>query len=214
MRRQMKVSLRAIHRSSLSRAPLIAGAAFGLLLCAEPAIARAPTRTATQRVSSCLALAGVDMPEMLAGLRRGDIRDYEVEEAGLGQSVAYYGPEHMTATVYMYDRRQAGLRDEGGRLAKAERDTALDDIAAFVRRGTYDGADLVSKGDYRPSRSPLVFASAWVRLVKNGMRSDSFVYVTVAQGKFLKIRITGPERAGNDAAADAFAGAVAQLVSN
>ena len=94
------------------------------------------------------------------------------------------------------DRRKASLD---------QRDAALKDIDSTVSSGSYQNAALIAKTEAAS------FAKAHVAITQNSKTRDSYVFVTVRKGNFVKIRLT--TAADNpDRLADRFASAYTRLL--
>ncbi len=139
-------------------------------------------------------------PAKAGGLARVGRTDFEARAPGLGFSVRY-SDGIRKADVYIYDKRMA-LEDGDRAGSEAERDQAASDIETLVQRGNYEEAEILSRTT-RPLRQTL-FATARAKIVDHGVELDSFVYVTIRGGKFLKVRYSAPAQRGSEARADAF----------
>ncbi|MBB3020506.1 hypothetical protein FHR70_003592 [Microvirga lupini] len=124
---------------------------------------------------------GYPFPGEIAGLRRGQKSDYGTP--GLGFSVRYEKPGETWADIFIYDLGETQNFTDS-RKASDQRDTALGDIDRAVSSGSYQMAKLIAKKESAP------FAKAHVAITQNGKTRDSFVFVTIHKGNFVKIRLT------------------------
>jgi hypothetical protein len=153
--------------------------AFGLL----PALAQEPV-----------------FPARAGGLARITRVDYEARAPGLGFSIRYADGTRK-ADVYIYDKGMV-LRDGDRAVFEDERDHAVGDIELLAQRGNYEEAEILARATRPLLGTP--FATARARIVDRGVGLDSFVYVTIRNGKFLKVRYSAPARPDTQARADAF----------
>lgn len=130
--------------------------------------------------------SGLTFPQRLGPTARRDRTDYEPQAPGLGFSYAYRGGA-TTADIYVYDK---GLRLQDGDRTRfeAERDQAVGDISTLVRRGLYQRGEILNRAT-RPIGAA-TFATARAAITNRGITVDSFVYVTILHGKFVKIRFS------------------------
>ena len=147
---------------------------------------------------------GYPFPADIAGFRRGQKADYNT--AGLGFSVRYEKSNSTWADIYIYDLGQ-NLKSADTRKASADqRDSALGDIDQAVSAGSYQSARLIAKTEGPP------FAKAHLAITRNDKILDSYVFVTVRKGKYVKIRLTSA--ADNaDQLASRFASEFARLLA-
>ena len=125
---------------------------------------------------------GYPFPADIAGFRRGQKADYNT--AGLGFSVRYERSNSTWADIYIYDLGQ-NLKSADTRKASADqRDSALGDIDQAVSAGSYQSAKLIAKTEGPP------FAKARLAITQKGTTRDSYVFVTVRKGNYVKIRLT------------------------
>lgn len=193
----------------MRRALLALAALFALLGWSVDLQAQAP---ATRPPAGDLVLRGITFPENLAGFDRGDTRSFEQQSPGLGQSVAYHRTQpRLTATAFVYDKGLQLVPADAERLAAAERDEATHDVEAAGRQGLYQRTERLEAGQMPgpDGGPPQAFAS--FRLVREGAPQDSYLFVTVRRGNFVKVRVTGPSDPGTREAATAFAAEVARL---
>jgi hypothetical protein len=146
---------------------------------------------------------GFSFPRRLAGFERGDMKDFEPENPGLGFSFRYERPLTW-ADVYIYDKGLSLPRKADMAMAIEERERAIGDIERFAKEGTYERAPITSRGTYRG------FARAALRITQKGATRDSFVYVAVHKGKFVKLRVSSTAGPASAKLADDLASALFQ----
>lgn len=167
---------------------LLAAALAGLALLSTPS--GAVHRDAIQAAEADLVVAGLSFPQNIGKFVRGNTRDFESDNPGLGSSVAYHRPG-VTTTVYVYDRQLTNIPD-GPRSnpVRTELDSALEEIAELVRRGNYQSWKPRQTGEFRSASPGSGFRFAVLTIRRDGRVTDSYVFVTALAGKFVKVRIT------------------------
>jgi hypothetical protein len=125
---------------------------------------------------------GYPFPPKIAGLSRGQKVNYNAP--GLGFSVRYETPNEGWADIFIYDLGQDLTSEDARELAAEQREAALSDIKTAVSAGSYQDAKLVAKADTAS------YAKAHLIITQRGVRRDSFVFITVSKGNFVKIRYT------------------------
>jgi hypothetical protein len=149
---------------------------------------------------------GLAFPDEIAGLARGEVRDYEKQSRGAGRSYGYdKKSEGIFATVYLYTY---GIFDVPRSLSDPRMSQIRDLTYQEIRKGaeakgeTVDGPRLsrtlnvtTDHGDEQ-----LFFDSFLIRSPKEGTR-NTFVWLWPARGHFAKVRYTlipradGPDQA-------------------
>lgn len=160
------------------------GRAFILLLALSASALAAPPALAQQPVQSESSdqIEGFPFPASISGHARGPMRRYPGK--GLGFSV-YYNTKSGWADVYVYDREKDLSSAKPTDIAE-ELATALREIKAVSElRGVKDLSikKVTTNGKV---------ASATTSHTANGVNFASFAFVTVAGGKFVKIRYSTP----------------------
>jgi len=135
-------------------------------------------------------------PRVVGAMNRISKTDFS--EAGLGFSVRYQGSNDSWADIYIYGDPQ-NLRS-GSALSHARNElaSALDAIDESVSRGSYESADVLGRSEAGS------FAKAHLTLVRAGKTRDSYVFITVHKGNFVKIRLTSGDRTNADRIAQRF----------
>lgn len=173
---------------------LLFGAALSLSSLILPAAAQV-TRTAIPESTKTATFDGFAFPRQIAGLTRNYRLDYP--GPGLGFSISYGKHGAVWADIYIYDREQTVSSDPT--LPPREVEAAIDEIHYFVKQGRYESAVIEKQSVSGP------FAKAHLKITAAGRERDSFVFVTVRKGKFVKIRLTTEPGTGADAMAERFA---------
>lgn len=146
---------------------------------------------------------GYPFPAKISGLGRGQKTDYN--EAGLGFSVRYENPGETWADIFVYDLGENLNAAQAAKVSADQRDMALSDIQNAVSAGSYQGAKVIQKSDAAP------YAKAHLTITQRGATRDSFVFVTVAKNRFVKIRYTTSAKDPSQAA-DKFAAEYARML--
>jgi hypothetical protein len=170
-------------------------------VCASEAIAETTKSPIPAHVKH---IDGYPFPAEIAGLRRGQRADYDI--SGLGFSVRYERPGETWADVYIYDLGQNLSSVDARKASVDQRDAALRDIDQAVSSGSYQSAALIAKTEAAP------FATAHMAITQNGKTRDSYVFVTVRKGNYVKIRLTTTAN-DPDRIAGRFASEYARLLS-
>jgi hypothetical protein len=185
---------------------------YGWFLCAvllslssNHAVAQ-PVRSALSPEIEIVDIEGFGFPRHIAGMLRNQKIDYKVP--GLGFSVFYGRPGDTWADIYIYDKRLDLTSGSPLHLARKELESAIGDVEEHVKMGNYQSA--VIQGQ---STSGL-FAKAHVKIKQNGKERDSFVFITVNKGKFVKIRLTSSAGAAADRIAQNFLSEYNRVLSN
>jgi hypothetical protein len=168
-----------------------------LLLAALTAPASAePTSGPLPSEARTIAIGSYVFPRTVGDMSRTSKTDYNSE--GLGFSVRYRREDDTWADIYIYDGNR-NLRS-GSALAHARSElvSALEAINESVSKGSYESADVLDRSEAG------AFAKAHLIVVRAGTRRDSYVFITVHKGNFVKIRLTSGDRRNADAIASRF----------
>ena len=133
-------------------------------------------------------LLGLHFPADVAGFGFQETTDYESRQKGLGYS-AYYRQGDKWADVYVYDlTRQDIPQGYDAAASKAQYDQAAGDIAAAAKQGIYRSAAPAGA-----LSEPGFVCGRFAIVDKNGNANDSVLCVKTWQGRFLKVRLSGPK---------------------
>jgi hypothetical protein len=164
-----------------------------------------------------LRVLGFDFPSEINDFTRGDIIDNELKHPGLGYTIAYHGPQAgEEATVYVYDLGIRNIPD--GPLNTAARqafDQAAGDVLATEG---YPGLGRVkvSMVDQYVANSGAgeaqFLCAEFVFQMADGSAQRSYLYLTGARSKFLKIRTTLPTSDATITTAREFADTAASML--
>lgn len=188
----------------LSRYLAYALVALALSTIAIQSVALAQDSTVSKRQGQQgnLVVESFSFPPQIVGMARAWTNRYG---AGLGFSVRYMAAEESAwADVYIYDRQMDLSRGSGSDHAANEIALALREINQMVARGIYRGAKVVERG------AELGFEKAYVSIDakdlpgRTSRRTDSFIFVAVHRGKFVKIRLSVPQGPNSASIAKSF----------
>jgi len=147
-------------------------------------------------------LLGLHFPADVAGFAFQETTDYESRQKGLGYS-AYYRQDEKWADVYVYDLTRKDIPQAYDAAAsKAQYKQAAGDIAAAAKQGIYRSAAPAGA-----LSEPGFVCGRFAIVDKNGTANDSVLCVRTWQGKFLKVRLSGPKGSLAAGTVDRFMGA-------
>lgn len=130
---------------------------------------------------------GIELCRGYAGFEQGAITNNEARSPGLGYSAAYHGREKGEATVYVYDKELAAIPDgPGSPQVRAEFNQAIDDVASL---GGKEIELIDTYGTGSPERG-MQFLCGEFRVSDTKGARRSFLYLTAAGGRFVKVRVT------------------------
>lgn len=135
---------------------------------------------------------GLIFPDSVEGIIRGNVKDFEGTNPGLGVSVPYDRPG-ITATVYIYN---LGLRsipnDLSSPILKNHFAQVMQDIYEVEKRGYYKFVKKTAEGItfLRADKTGPQALSASFSYVQNGVERLSKVYLLGHKQHFVKIRFT------------------------
>ena len=134
-----------------------------------------------QRDSSAV-IAGLPFPDKVAGLVRGPTTTYP--QAGYGFSVRYTGGRQSWADVYLYDKALD--------LTAPSKDALKIEMSAVLREILMVADARGVRNDTKVEATTLdgSMASARLRIGSDKAQILSFAFLTIAHGKFLKIRFS------------------------
>ncbi|MGF9758372.1 hypothetical protein AAII07_24530 [Microvirga sp. 0TCS3.31] len=147
-----------------------------------------PVRNAISPAISVAEIEGFPFPETLGNFTRQSKVDYKTP--GLGFSVTYLAPSGAWADIYVYDKQLKLPTGPALPQAKRELDIAISDVGSALKSGAYQNAELL---DSSTSGS---FAMAHMKITQRGTERDSYIFVTLHEGMFVKIRVTADPGAG------------------
>lgn len=155
-----------------------------------------------------ISVGGIALDSAYAGFIRGKITDNEKGNPGYGYTVAYHGDEGE-ATIYVYSKNQREIPNgPTSKVVMEEFNQATQEIIALGRL-TGSKIELVDRyGTGSPERGREFLCAEFVLTNESGLRR-TFLYVTGAANRFVKIRVTLRTDDAKDPAARNFADAVA-----
>ncbi|MBF9234153.1 hypothetical protein [Microvirga alba] len=156
---------------------------------------------APRDTGSGVVIEGFPFPASIGDLTRGGTTTYR--QSGSGFSVSYQAKAFSWADIYVYDKDlnlAAPAKDE---LAR-EMYVVLQAILLAKDLGKYDAV----KVDAASVRDNV--ASARMTVTSRGTNHASFAFLTIAHGKFVKIRFSTTDRKDGQRRAEAFRNAYFQ----
>jgi hypothetical protein len=156
-----------------------------------------------------ISVGGIALESAYAGFIRGKVTDNEKENPGYGYTVAYHGHEG-DATIYVYSKSQREIPNgPASKVVMEEFNQATQEIIALGQM-TGSKIELVDRyGTGSPERGGEFLCAEFVLSDGAGSRR-TFLYVTGAANRFVKIRVTLRTNDARDPAARNFADAVAR----
>lgn len=156
---------------------------------------------------------GISLPPKIGVFERGKVTNNEVTHSGLGYSVAYSSASSGEATVYIYDK---GLLDipEGPMepVIRREFDQATQDVLNWAQSREDQTTELLSRyGTGSPNTRREFLCSEFLSDIR-GNTVRTFLCVTGAEGKFVKLRVTLTTDDPRDPTARNFADALAVIL--
>ncbi|MBM1174800.1 hypothetical protein [Microvirga arabica] len=168
---------------------VLGGCILAALITASVLPAQAqPVRSAISPAISVAEIEGFPFPKTLGNFTRQSKVDYKTP--GLGFSVTYLAPSGAWADIYVYDKQLKLPTGPALPQAKRELDFAISDVGSALKSGAYQDAKLL---DSSASGS---FAMAHMKITQRGTERDSYIFVTLHDGMFVKIRVTADSGAG------------------
>jgi hypothetical protein len=163
---------------------------------------------------SCGAAAGAEravldknfkLPASLAGFSKGEVTDFESKKPGLGQSVNYVR-SGWRADIYIYDM---GLKSipSGPKNAVVVKqlEQAKQDIYSIQKAGHYSGVEMKGAFEIKNAAGKPAFNCVSLQLVRKDMgASDSYLCMTGAANKFVKVRLSTAQSPAADEIAKRF----------
>jgi hypothetical protein len=135
---------------------------------------------------------GLIFPDSVAGIVKGNVKDFEGTNPGLGVSVPYDRPG-ITVTVYVYNLRLRSIpADLSSPIFKNHFAQVLQDIYEMEKRGYYKSVKKTAEGIIflRADKTGPQALSASFSYVQNGIERLSKVYLLGHKQHFVKIRFT------------------------
>ncbi len=154
-------------------------------------------------------VAGIAMETAYAGFTRGKLTDNELENPGLGYTIAYHGGDQGEATVFVYSLGQHDIPN--GPMSEVIVRQLNQATRELIWHSQTVGrtAELVSRyGTRSPDRGAEFLCAEFILTDASGARR-TFIYVTGCAKNFVKIRVTLRTNDETDSTARNFADAVA-----
>ena len=166
------------------------------------------------------ALTGADMPLTLGQAKRGEIKDFEASNPGLGQAIAYQAPGWRN-TLFVYDLKRKDLPEKAdAALIAPQLQQAAGDILTLKKRGDYADVHEGLAFTVPTGANPRFHCKSYVlksATPLGGVKSassefDSYLCVTTWRKKFVKARMTTERRASAPREAAEFIAALDQAL--
>ena len=145
------------------------------------------------------------LPPTLAGFNKGEVTDFETKKAGLGYGINY-GRSGWRADIYIYDMGLAFVpTGPKNKVMDAQLERAKQDILAVQKAGGYSNVQIKRSFEVKDANGKPAFSCIALQLVRQDMgASDSFLCLTGAAGKFVKVRISTAQSADSADTAERF----------
>jgi hypothetical protein len=142
---------------------------------------------------------GLSFPDFLGEMKRGDIKNYEKQEKGLGLGIHYNGSSQIWATIYVYDLRLrripqnvwseefiAHFSQVEGDIFEAEKTEVYNSVQKLFERVDVLGTT-VSGPQARSARFSYTIAPDKIPIF-------SHLYLAAYRNHFFKIRFSYPQK--------------------
>ncbi len=198
----------AFNSTAAIKRALIIGAIAGLA---------APHASAQQAPPG---LTGADMPLIIGQAKRGEVKDFEGSNPGLGQAIAYQAPGWRN-TLFVYDLKRKDLPEKADAAVIAPQlQQAAGDILTLKKRGDYADVEEGLSFTVPAGSNPRFHCKSYVlksATPLGGVKSassefDSYLCVTTWRKKFVKARMTTERRPSAAREAAAFIAALDQAL--
>lgn len=145
------------------------------------------------------------LPPAIAGMAKGQATDFEAKKAGLGYGFIY-SMTGARADIFIYDLGMKNIPDgPKNDIITSQLERAKQDIYTVQKKGGYTGVQLKSSFDVNNAAGKPLFLCAYFQLVrKDSGVSDSYLCVTGAAKKFVKVRIAMRQDANSKATVERF----------
>lgn len=136
---------------------------------------------------------GLVFPDRLASMKKGEVRDFEKDNPGLGVSVGYDAPG-IALTIFIYDYRIKEFpANPDDPAMKKHFDQVLSDVMKMGEQGKYEYLILENISDEivlgASKKGPRVLSASF-SYVLNGEKSVSALYLVSYKKNFIKLRYT------------------------
>ncbi|WP_306751522.1 hypothetical protein [Paracoccus actinidiae] len=142
-----------------------------------------------------LIIEGVVLPHTAGTFVRTKVTDDESAYPGLGQTISYSSDLDFSATAYVYDLSLPSI-PEGplSDLNKRNMAQAFRDVHAVAGREV----TVLNQGVLGTPETGGLFDCVHMRLFQNFDSRRSFLCSTGINGRFLKLRVSGPDEVGSE----------------
>jgi hypothetical protein len=138
-------------------------------------------------------LLGMRFPARVASFAFQDTTDYESRSAGGGYSAKYLnGREWADVYVYTLGRSNIPQTYESG-FSKTQYEQAASVIPKAAQMGAYRSAKPLKAFSLPARGTPRFDCGRFAIVSKEGQANDSVLCVTNRNGKFIKVRLSGPK---------------------
>ena len=124
-------------------------------------------------------------------------RDYHVYEQGLGYSLRFDSKNESLnyADIYVWPAGEEAKGYSHKDLVLGATKASIDDIYSVQKAGHYSNVDIIDRAAY--DNNGMILTVHKIVLLRNNLQSLSLLYITEADGKLLKARITLPDNEPN-----------------
>lgn len=161
-------------------------------------------------------LFNIVFPRTICGLLRCEVRNHEFTSPGNGYSIPYnspkHGPQHVCATIYIYDSDLPDIpTDPTSEIVVDHFHQAITDVFKF---GELQHFEVRLKNKYGRGYSELgvKFLCADFEIAQEGNPQDSFLFLGLHEGRFVKIRYTAEKSDKSFSNARDFSNSIAAIL--
>lgn len=145
------------------------------------------------------------LPPVISEMQKKAVRDFESKKAGLGYGFPY-GKKGAASEIFIYDigvkNIPSGPKND---IITSHMEKAKQEIYAAQKTGAYSGVQLKSTFDVSNAAGKPVFTCAAFSYTRKDIgAADSYLCLTGAAKKFVKVRMTMVQSADSKAAAERF----------
>ncbi|MEZ0298570.1 MAG: hypothetical protein ACAI35_19140 [Candidatus Methylacidiphilales bacterium] len=151
-------------------------------------------------------VTGLEFPENLGRMARGDTQDFEKNMPGLGTSIAYFANDASKAHIYIYNMKMRGIpSDPENSIIEDELKRSAGEITAMEDKGFYSNVKELDSGTATMGKEgmPRIRYKKFSFRIKDGSSHVSYLLMTGYKGNFFKVRYSYPETLGEPGDKDA-----------
>jgi len=183
-----------------------------VLICAGLAGMPSARPLAKDQPAEVIAVAGIKFPKQIGSFRQTRSIDNEARHPGMGVTLEYKAGPTGFANIYIYDRQMPSIPTNAlDPIVRTEFDSATQGVVTLAGM-VNQTVELVGRYGTGTPTSRIEFLCAEFVNTTEGRRRRTFLYLTGAHGKFIKLRVTLATNDPKDLTARNFADAVARAV--